>query len=638
MARFSIFILGLLVAVQGSACGPAGDDTGDGDADADGDGDACTDLDGDGAGIGDACAADDCDDTDPGTTSECGEACDARPDRRGCPCDTGAVQPCYRGPEGSGDSGACEAGIQQCEGRVWGACEGQVLPGVEACNGLDDDCDGELDDGVLSDCGDCNADCITDCVGVDCDLVFDPDEGRSVVADPSGGLTLGGQTGIANKVIWIANSSEGTVSKVNTETRIEEGRYRVGPGQWSDPSRSTVNPHGDVVSILRSGGGATKILASECSDQNGDGFDTSGGPDDILEWGEDDCVVWHLDGIPGARGSAVEIRAELDAGVHEYVWVGSLDQGIIYELDSEQGEFTGREIDQVSPYGAALGPGGMLWTFTASWGGLARFDTTTLDRTEFAFPAGEGPYGITVDGEGRVWIGGSVARFDPESEEWESPAANVSGGGIAVDGNGDAWTGEMGSAWHVDGETLEATAIPGSGGHGWAVDFDGFAWAIEWNGGATVVDPETLEVDERVTGFVGPYTYSDMTGFQLVNATNPVGTFPHIFQACEGSDSVHWSHLTCDADVPAGTTVSFRGRIADSAEALQAAQWVDLASLPTEECPIDLDAVFTRAGLPIDAVSRHFFQVEATLASANRESRPVLMSMGVDFSCEGVFE
>jgi len=636
MARIPLF-LGL-VALAGVGCGtdPGGD--GDGDADADADGDVCTDLDGDGAGIGDSCAADDCDDTDPGTISECGQGCDAHPGRLGCPCAAGAVQPCYRGPDGTGDSGACEAGIQQCERGVWGTCAGQVLPGVEACNGLDDDCDGDPDDGVLSACGDCNADCLTDCVGVGCDTAFDPEEGRSIVADPSGGLTLGGQTGIANKVIWIANSGEGTVSKVNTETRIEEGRYEVGPGAWSDPSRSTVNPHGDVISILRSGGGATKILASECSDQNGNGFDTSGGPDDILEWGEDDCVVWHLDGIPGARGSAVEIRAELDAGVHEYVWVGSLDQGIIYEIDAEEGEFTGREVDGTWPYGAALGPGGILWTFSGWGGGLVGIDTTTLERTDVAFPAGESPYGITVDGEGRVWIGGSVSRYDPVTEEWEGPDAGIYGGGIAVDGNGDAWTGEDGDGWHIDGETMEATHIPASGGHGWAIDFDGFAWAIGWGGQVTVVDPESDEVVETVTGFVNPYTYSDMTGFQLVNATNPVGTFPHIFQACEGSDSVHWSHLTCDADVPAGTTVSFRGRIADTVEALQAAAWIDLASLPAEECPIDLDAVFTRAGLSIDAVSRHFFQLEATLASADRESRPVLMSMGMDFSCEGIFE
>jgi hypothetical protein len=637
-----------LVAALTGACGQASHDGDDddvgGEGEGEGEGENCTDLDGDGAGIGDGCVADDCDDTDPGTIAECGVACDTHPDRLGCPCDPGAVQPCYRGPAGTGDQGACAAGIQQCDGSEWGACSGQVLPGDEACNGLDDDCDGELDDGVLSACGDCNAACETTCIGVGCDSAFDPDEGRAVEPDPSGGITLGGQTGITNKVIWIANSGQGTVSKVNTDTREEEGRYDTGPSANSDPSRSTVNPHGDVISVNRTEGSATKILASECVDQNGDGFDTSGGPDDVLAWGEDDCVVWHLDGMPGARGSAVEIRAELDAGVHEYVWVGAYNTGIIYEIDSDTGEFTGREIDQVSPYGAALGPGGHLWTFNASWQALARFDTTTLERTEFAFMAGEYPYGITVDGEGRVWIGGSVARFDPETEEWESPPVQVNGGGIAVDGNGDAFVGEFGSAWHVYGDTMEAEAIPGAGGHGWAIDFDGYAWSIVWGwdmgggGNAIVVDPETNTVDATVDGFVSPYTYSDMTGFQLVNATNPVGTFPHIFQACDGATSVHWSHLTCDATVPAGTSISFRARFGDTVEGLQAAQWFDVGSLPSEECPMDVDAAVAAAGIPAEVAMLHFMQVEATLASADRASRPVLMSMGTDYSCEGIFE
>ena len=37
--------------------------------------------------------------------------------------------------------------------------------------------------------------------------------------------------------IWIANSAEGTVSKIDTRTGDEIGRYRVAPGE-SDPSRT----------------------------------------------------------------------------------------------------------------------------------------------------------------------------------------------------------------------------------------------------------------------------------------------------------------------------------------------------------------------------------------------------------------
>ncbi|MBI2897911.1 MAG: hypothetical protein HYY06_30410 [Deltaproteobacteria bacterium] len=633
------------LAVLTFGCEPADEPPPDGDADADADADSddCVDFDGDGAGTGDGCQADDCDDTDPGTVDECGSGCDANPSRRGCACPAGQVAACYRGPAGTGDNGACSAGLQRCEDGVWGTCEGQVLPGIESCDGQDNDCNGELDNGVLSACGDCNVDCQSSCIGLGCGTAFDPADGRSVVEDAGGGLTLGGQTSITNHVIWIANSGEGTVSKVDTRLREEVARYDTGPSANSDPSRSTVNHKGDVVSVNRGEGSATKILASDCVDQDGDGLRTSSGPDDVLPWGEDDCVVWHLDGIPGARGSAVELRTDLENGVHEYVWIGSYDQGTMYEIDSEEGELTGREVDGVMPYGAALGPGGLLWTFGGSWSSIVSIDTTTLDTNEIALPPDEGWYGITVDSQGRIWIGGTVARYDPATEEWESPMANVSGGGIAVDGNDNAWVGEFGSAWFVDGETMEATSIAGAGGHGWAIDFDGYAWSIIWgwgpgSGEAIVVDPETLEVDDSVDGFGAPYTYSDMTGFQLVNATNPVGTYPHIYEACAEGETTHWSHLTCEVVAPSGTLVSFRMRIADTPEALAAARWVEVVSVPPESCPVELDPILAAAGLGADEIDGRYAEVEATLESTTRTDRPILESMGVFQSCEGVFQ
>ena len=602
----------------------------------------CIDEDHDGAGVGADCSAEDCDDTDPTTIAECGQDCDAVPGRRGCPCQAGAVQPCYRGPDGSAAQGSCAAGLQRCQDGGWGTCDGQVLPAEELCNGADDDCDGVPDENVTNACGDCSASCASECLGVGCPGGFDAAQAQGVVLEDGGGLTLSGETGIANPVIWVANSAEGTVSKVDTRTRVELGRYRTGPAAYPDPSRSTVNPHGDVVSVNRSEGSATRILASDCRDQNGDGLHTSSGAGDILAWGQDDCVVWHLEGMPGARGSAVEIRGVLDGGVHEYVWVGAYFEGIIYEIDAEAGVFTGRQIAGVSPYGAALGPGGYLWTFAATWRALARIDTTTLERTDFDFPNTEWPYGITVDADGRVWIGGSVARFDPESGQWETPPQQVSGGGIAVDGNGDAFVGEFGSAWHVDGETMQATAIPGAGGHGWAVDFDGFAWSIAWGwamgggGNATVVDPATDAVVATVGGFVGPYTYSDMTGFQLVNATNPLGRFPHVFEACDG-ELARWAQITCDVDTPAGSAVSFRVRRGDSAESLTAASWIEVGSVPPAACPLDLTPVFAGAGLTEQDARSALLEVEATLTSADRQSRPVLRSMGVSHSCDDLF-
>jgi len=49
---------------------------------------------------------------------------------------------------GTTDVGACEFGIQTCGKGAWGSCIGEVGPQAETKNGIDDDCDGEVDEGV----------------------------------------------------------------------------------------------------------------------------------------------------------------------------------------------------------------------------------------------------------------------------------------------------------------------------------------------------------------------------------------------------------------------------------------------------------------------------------------------------------
>ncbi len=90
---------------------------------------------------------------DPGDTeSACDGAdddCDGQVDD-GCSCTPGTVQACFRGPPGKRGVGACEDGQQTCMGSgdvsIWGPCQGGIIPGAEACDTLDNDCNGCMDD------------------------------------------------------------------------------------------------------------------------------------------------------------------------------------------------------------------------------------------------------------------------------------------------------------------------------------------------------------------------------------------------------------------------------------------------------------------------------------------------------------
>lgn len=65
-------------------------------------------------------------------------------------CVDGETKSCYTGPTGTENVGQCKSGMSTCIAGSWGACTGQVSPGMETCNGVDEDCNGSVDDGFAS--------------------------------------------------------------------------------------------------------------------------------------------------------------------------------------------------------------------------------------------------------------------------------------------------------------------------------------------------------------------------------------------------------------------------------------------------------------------------------------------------------
>ena len=69
---------------------------------------------------------------------------------------------CYDGPAGSAGVGPCTRGTARCVDGRFGACEDQVLPGVEICDATDNDCDGTADNIAAGSC-DCPGGAVQPC-------------------------------------------------------------------------------------------------------------------------------------------------------------------------------------------------------------------------------------------------------------------------------------------------------------------------------------------------------------------------------------------------------------------------------------------------------------------------------------------
>ena len=223
--------------------------------------------------------------------------------------------------------------------------------------------------------------------------------------------------------IWIANSPEGTVSKIDTETGMELGRYRASAGSNS-PSRTSVNQFGDVAVASRGDAGSiTKIAArsEDCVESNGlPGIQTSSGPDDVRAFGDDECVLWNTP-LPSAgydrgpravawEGGELDPETCVNTVPSPRVWVSWRGDGNDIEIRRLDGE-SGTILDSTMvvggggrTYGGAVNAEGDFWVATrGGQDNLIHVDAITLDVTVYDVPAGD-DYGMTVDANGDPWV------------------------------------------------------------------------------------------------------------------------------------------------------------------------------------------------------------------------------------------
>jgi len=535
----------------------------------------CLDRDGDGYGT-ECVRGDDCDDNNPNLNL----SCDCSSPYPGCPCSNdGATSACYQGAAGTEGVGICHGGSMTCDAGdgLWGRCEGQVMPlDGEICNGSDDDCDNETDEGVINLCGNCDQNCMGTARGPNSGDDFDPltdDNSDGVVLDPDGSIVLDPGAGESTfHFLYVANTNEGTVSKIDAESLVEAARYTsalsgngVATGADALPSRTAIDPFGDVWVANRAHqgnntqGSVTKIAGSACMDRdssgtietsqdlNGDGLidmdpgfvDPSG--QGLLEYygDADECILFTVAlGAPGATLRALGLSATNEVYPAGVVFVGAWEERRIYSLDGRDGSLipsSNNPLDvDLRPYGAVVDSQETLWITQQAHDVLQaiRIGRSGLIKSALLSHNGNaagviGSYGIAVDELGRIWTGGysgsasdrvnigtGVFRFTPTA--WD-------GNSLPTDGTW-AWIDPAEGSGFADSHSRGVSVHRDHNGKTWL-------WAGITSGAVAVIDADTLDVanlldppgDHQFIG-VGPdFLVDPATGATHIWAVSHIG-------------------------------------------------------------------------------------------------------------------
>ncbi len=375
------------------------------------------------------------------------------------------------------------------------------------------------------------------------------DLGPTIPQEPTDGIPY----------IWIANSPLGQVSKINTDTMIEEGRFWTSEDGHGDPSRTSVSIKGDVVVANRKGG-LVKIFGSSTNCPPG-GL-SSDGPNLVSAW-PDKCVAWYLatdfDSQRAVAWTSGETDPDSRITTNEKVWLAGEqenetgvtvmlvdgDSGIVerettFVLTIDQDDSPGAKFPYRA-YGGAVDRDSNFW-FTTFGNDAVIVRVGRTDLSVDQWPKEHFSYGFTIDGEGRPWSCGVVlGRFDPDEGQWITRTPDAVGisriigfdfGGCMADAEERIWvpvrldvTNTRFGVASFDTETLDGISIYELPNHvhGISIDNAGRVWGVTgtWTGSGTTdgsqafrLDPDTGEFD-TFSGLTGAYTYSDMTGFAL---------------------------------------------------------------------------------------------------------------------------
>lgn len=411
--------------------------------------------------------------------------------------------------------------------------------------------------------------------------------------------------------IWVPNN-EGTVSKVDTITGNELGRYRVAPRGDCSPSRTTVDLDGSCWVGNRQAGTVVKIgllEAGQWIDRNGNGVcdtsrDTNGNgnidPGEILPWGQDECVLFEVVLINGKQGTYVPgtypglydldywgtAPRGLAVDRDNNVWAGTWSSQKFYYIRGSDGAILKTvNFSAYSPgygsYGAVIDGDGVLWSASQGGNVLVRIDPETDPVQISTVWIGHFVYGIALDQLGHLFVNGwnnwciSRVNLATSTKEW-TKSGPPDGRGITCTSDNDVWAVSSNNGWvyryNNDG-AIKAYVYVGGELTGAAVDAAGKVWACANNTNPIArINPATNAVDltKTIVNSGGHYTYSDMTGIIARNVTQPTGTWVVAYDS--GALDTPWGTIDWTSAEPGDSDITVTARSSNDGTTYSVAQ------------------------------------------------------------------